>query len=61
MQEPDLSNPLVVISSFFAILLGTVAFLVRLLPAVLGGSGIILGLGTLVGGMFVWFKVLMGD
>lgn len=61
MQEPDFSNPIVVITAFFGVLFSAVAFFVRIIPVAIASGGILAGIGALIGSTLIIFKILLGD
>lgn len=61
MEQPDLSNPLVVVTAFFGILITALATIVKILPMAIASGGVIGGIAGLIGGLFVFFKIMLGD
>ena len=61
MEQPDFSNPLVIIIGFFGVMMSSMIYFVKILPMVLGSGGILAGLGAFIGALFIWVKILTGE
>ncbi len=55
-MEQDFSNPVLVISIFFGLILTGFVFIVKLVPLIVGG-GVLGSLFALFGGGFAWFSI----